>query len=108
MDVGEFTRRSLSESGGGNKGLADLWTLKMHLRKYLLQNHLDAQPDACSEVKAQIRDLLADHASLRKVFPLGEVPDLTWQSSWKDLIPCSPIANDMNRCFYIMALLIVA
>ena len=84
--MGEFTRRSLSAAGGGNKGLCDLWTLKIRVRKYLLQNNLDGKPDVSSDVRAQIRDILADHDSLRKVFKIGAVPDLSWQADWKDFI----------------------
>ena len=84
MDPGEFTRRNLSDGGGGNKGLCDLWGLKIKLRTYLLADDLDARSDVTSSVKAQMREILKDHSALRKIFKVGSVPDLTWQTGWKD------------------------
>ena len=85
LQKGDLTTRQIS-SGGGTKGVVDLWMYKKELASFLLAAFLDEHVDN-AEIRKAVRLSLQDHLTHRKLFgwPMDEAqPDLTWHAGWKE------------------------
>jgi len=79
--AGAFGHRAL-KGEGINKGFVDLFLLKSKLRKYLLQDFLNARA-LPSAIKEKLRQVYADHDSFRKECPYKS-EGRQWQVGWDD------------------------
>ena len=82
---GDLTTRQIS-SGGGNKGLVDLFMFKKDVLGALLSSFLDEHVES-AEARKLIRQTFKDHATHRQLFGwLCDTvqPDLTWHAGWKE------------------------
>ena len=85
LQKGDLTTRQIS-SGGGNKGVVDLWMFKKDLASHMLSTFVDEHVENADTRKA-IRLALQDHSTHRNLFgwAMDETqPDLTWHASWKE------------------------
>ena len=85
LQRGDLTTRQIS-SGGGNKGVVDLWMFKKEVASHFLGSFVDDHVDN-AEIRKAIRLAMQDHCSHRSLFGWAmdeQQPDLTWHAGWKE------------------------
>lgn len=85
LQRGDLTTRQIS-SGGGNKGVVDLWMFKKEVASHFLGSFVDDHVDN-AEIRKAIRLAMQDHCSHRSLFGWAmdeQRPDLTWHAGWKE------------------------
>lgn len=80
MTPGEITERALRDGIGGNKGLCDLFSLRLDIRNFVLEHDMPCRIKVPA-LQAMVREALASFDGYRKFLaPLTGEPDRTWMA----------------------------